>query len=66
MLLVSASCLAIALAAKSGTLKVTPCQGRFGEYFAIEDDYGLIEVALTADEAAQRVADVVKKTTRRG
>ncbi len=56
MLLASATDLAINIAAKSGTLKVTEAVGRFGPYWAIEDDHGVIEVALSAEEAQERVA----------
>lgn len=55
MLTLSATDLAIAIAAKAGTLTVTECEGRFGAYWAIEDDHGVIEVALSAEEAAERV-----------
>lgn len=55
MLLLSATDIAINRAAKSGALKVVEATGRFGAYWAIEDDHGLIEVALSVEEADERV-----------
>lgn len=57
----SATDLAIAIAAKAGTLEVTEREGRFGAFWAISDDRGLIEVHLSADEAERRVADIAKR-----
>lgn len=52
----SATCLAIALADKAGTLRLEERTSRFGDTFiAISDDAGLIEVALTQQEAADRL-----------
>ncbi len=56
----SATCVAIRLAAAQGTLKIVECTGRFGQYFSIEDQFGLIEVALTREEADGRVAGVAQ------
>lgn len=53
--LLSATDVAIAVAIRSGTLRVTERTGRFGQYWTIEDAVGVIEVALSADEADQRV-----------
>jgi len=53
MLTLSATCLAIAIADKAGTLRLEPCVGRFGSYVAISDDVGLIEVA---DDMAEAIA----------
>lgn len=58
MKLLSATDVAIAMALKSGDLKVVECEGRFGPYWAIEDGFGLIEVALSADEADSRVSAI--------
>ena len=58
MLLLSSTDLAISLASKNGTLRVTEETGRVGAYWAIQDEHGLIEVALSAEEAADRVAAV--------
>ena len=57
MKLLSATDVAIAVAIKAGTLSVTEHASRFpGEtYFAIADDKGLIEVALTKAEADTRI-----------
>ena len=55
MLFVSATDVAIHEAVKAGTLKVVECDGRFGPYWAIKDSHGLIEVALSAKEAQERV-----------
>ena len=54
----SATDLAIAIADKAGTLAVTAEQGRFGQFFAISDDRGLIEVAMSASEADLRLAAI--------
>lgn len=58
MKLLSATDLAIALAIKDGSLKVSEWQGRFGAYWSIEDSHGLIEVALSAEEAEARIAKI--------
>lgn len=58
MKLLSSTDVAIAVAIKSGDLRVIECQGRFGAYWAIEDAFGVIEVALSADEAEARVASI--------
>lgn len=58
MKLLSATDLAIALAIKDGSLTVSEFQGRFGAYWSIEDSHGLIEVALSAEEAAERIATI--------
>lgn len=54
----SATCVAIALASKAGTLRLTERQGRFGAYVAIEDAKGIIEVADDMSAAERRVAEV--------
>ena len=59
MRLFSATCLAIALADKAGTLRLVERTSRFGGTFvSIEDECGVIEVANDAAEAAARLADV--------
>jgi hypothetical protein len=57
----SATDVAIANAAKRGTLRLIERPSRFGDTFiAIEDEVGLIEVALTKREADARVASVME------
>ena len=56
----SATCLAIRLALEEGTLKVVEREGRFGQYFAIEDQFGLIEVQRTREQVDARLAEVVR------
>jgi hypothetical protein len=58
MFTLSATCLAIALADKAGTLRIVEREGRFGPFFAIEDEAGLIEVALDRAEADARLASI--------
>ena len=58
MLYLSATDVAIAIAAKRGTLSLTEREGRFGPYVAICDDHGLIEVADDMAAAQARVAQV--------
>lgn len=58
MKLLSATDVAIAMALRSSTLKVVERSGRFGAYWAIEDAHGVIEVALSAAEADQRVSSI--------
>lgn len=56
MLLLSATDLAISVAAKRGTLALTECASRFGGTFvAIEDEHGIIEVATDMQAAKARV-----------
>lgn len=56
----SATCLAIALADKAGTLRLVERVSRFGlgAYVAIEDATGVIETALTREEANTRLAEI--------
>ena len=58
MLLASATDLAINLAVKRGTARITERQSRYGlgAYFAIEDERGMIEVHNTRAEAEARIA----------
>ena len=53
-----ANAVAIALAIKDGKLWTKVQKGRLGDYFAIGDEQGLIEVALDEAELNARVADV--------
>jgi hypothetical protein len=53
--LISATDLAIRKAYILGTLRVERKTGRVGEYFAICDESGLIEIALTESEAQSRI-----------
>lgn len=57
MLLASATDLAISLAVKRGTVRITKRQGSYGlgACFAIEDEKGLIEVHDSRAEAEARV-----------
>ena len=55
-LLLSATNVAIRIAKERGTLKVEKATGRFGDYWAISDDHGLIEVAMSEAEAEERVS----------
>jgi len=58
LLLLSATDVAIALAAQSGTLRISAQTGRFGAFASIEDDRGLIEVTASVEEAESRVAAI--------
>jgi hypothetical protein len=57
MLLASATDLAISLAVKRGTVRITEHQSRhgLGPYFTIEDERGMIEVHASRAEAEARV-----------
>lgn len=58
----SATCLAIAVAHKAGTLRLVKRASRLGGTFiAIEDDRGLIEVADNMAEAEARVAEIARR-----
>lgn len=48
---VSATDISIKLATLRGTLKVEEAQGRFGAYIAISDEFGLICVADSREDA---------------
>lgn len=53
----SATCLAIALADKRGTLRLIERTGRFGDTFiALADDHGTIEIADDRAAAEARIA----------
>lgn len=54
----SATDLAIANAIKAGKLVVAECEGRFGPYWSIEDTHGVIEVALSREEADERIGAI--------
>ena len=51
----SATDLAIAAAHKAGELRIVAREGRFGQFFSIEDANGVIEVADTFAAANQRL-----------
>lgn len=58
-LTLSATDVAIAVALEFGTLTLVTRPSRFGgEFIAIEDDKGVIEVALSQAEADARIADI--------
>ena len=58
MQLLSATCTALALADRNGTLRLVERIGRLGPYIAFEDDHGLIEVASSRSEADERLAGI--------
>ena len=58
MKLLSSTDVAIAQAIVSSTLRVVECEGRFGAFWSIEDAFGIIEVALSAEEAAERIGSI--------
>lgn len=59
MRLLSATCLAIAIADQAGTLRIIERDSRFGGvFYAIEDEVGLIEVCLDRAEVNARLADI--------
>ncbi len=60
MKMISATDLAIALAHREQTLRVTICPSRLGGTFAaIEDDCGVIEVWLSKEQAEDRISNVL-------
>lgn len=58
MKLFSATDAAIALAIKANSLRVVERNGRFGPFWSIEDNFGVIEVALSDAEASSRIATI--------
>lgn len=52
---ISATDVAIRMARQGGTLKVEAQEGRFGSYWTISDEFGLIEVAMSAAEVEERI-----------
>jgi hypothetical protein len=58
MKLLSSTDLAIAQAITTNSLRVVERTGRFGQFFSIEDAFGVFEVALSADEADLRVGTI--------
>ena len=61
MQIVSSTDVAIAAALRSNRLRVHARMGRFGEFVAISDDKGVIEVAADMKEAAARVDSIRAK-----
>ncbi len=59
--LCSATDLAIAIAIKAGTLETREREGRFGTFWSLEDERGLIEVHNTKGEAESRVQKILEK-----
>lgn len=57
----SATCLAIAIADRNGTLRLLDRVGPVGPYVSIQDEKGVIEVALSRAEADQRIADLRRR-----
>lgn len=58
----SATCLAIAIAHKNGSLRLVERASRFGGTFiAMEDDHGLIEVQANMEDAKLRIAAIIKR-----
>lgn len=61
MFVLSATCAAIAIAAKAGTLRLEERASRFGDTFiAISDGHGLIEVQDNWQAAKARIAEVAR------
>lgn len=58
MFTLSATCVAIAMALKAGDLRIVEREGRFGPFIAIEDEFGLIEIAADMAEANARIAAI--------
>ena len=57
--LLSATDVAIAFALKAGTLRMVVRQSRFGgEFYSLEDDVGVIEVANSHAEAVARLKEI--------
>jgi len=56
----SSTCLSIALANKSGTLRLVEREGRFGSFVSIEDAVGVIEVADSMAAAQARVQEAAR------
>jgi hypothetical protein len=57
--MVNATDVAIVMAYKNGTLDYVSKKGRFGDYIAISDDFGIIEVAFSMAEAKSRVDSLI-------
>ena len=53
MYTMSATDVAMRLAAERDTLTVKKAKGRFGAYFTLSDEKGLIAVAVTPSEVAE-------------
>ena len=64
--MVSATDIAIAVAANDGTLSLVERTGRFGSFYAIADGAGTIEVADTRSEAISRVRSLREDALSRG
>lgn len=61
MIALSASCVAIASAIENGSLRIEKASGRYGEYFTISDNCGLIEVAMDRAEVDARVEEIKRR-----
>ena len=59
MQIASSTDLAIAKAVKNGTLRLVNATSRFGDAFvSIEDNYGVIEIAMSQYDAKKRIKQV--------
>jgi len=57
--MISAADVSLALAVKAGTLRMIVRASRFGgEFYSLEDDVGVIEVANTHGEAVSRLKEI--------
>jgi len=57
--LISAADVALAFAVKEGKLRMVVRESRFGgEFYSLEDDVGVIEVANTHAEAVSRIKEI--------
>lgn len=61
MIALSSACLAIALAAQSGTIRIEDREGRFGTFVVIADTCGTIEVADSISDAQARINAILER-----
>lgn len=61
MFALSSACLAIAIAAQAGTIRIEERKGRFGTFAAIIDDRGTIEVADSIFDAQARINTILER-----
>jgi hypothetical protein len=61
MIALSSSSFALVRGIENGSLRVERVKGRYGDYFTVSDDCGLIEVAMNKAEVDARIEEIKRR-----